>query len=97
MTQLEIDMEQPPTRERAHYGELTGQNFAIYERLKEGGWLTPLEAMLDPSIKSMKLSTRIGEIQQWLPTNEWIEKKWEQLPSGKRVMAYRLVVRLPRH
>ena len=42
---------------------LTGQKKAIVAYIAEHGSITPLEAIVDKRIHSMKLATRIGEIE----------------------------------
>ena len=54
--------------------------------LLKTGWTTPLTALQQANCLS--LSQRVGEMVQ---AGYRIEKRWEKLPSGKQVRAYRIV------
>lgn len=70
----------------------TTQHEAILKHLRNGRKLTPLDAMTLPDIKSMKLSSRIGEIRKsMLNKDESILDAWTKVPSGKKVKVYFLV------
>lgn len=64
-----------------------GQREAILWRLQRGDVLTPLDALNDPEIRSMKLATRISEL---IEQGHEIDKFDYVTPSGKRVKAYRM-------
>ena len=64
------------------------QNDAILWRLQRGDILTPLDALNDPDIRSMKLATRISEL---IAQGHEIEKFDYETESGKWVKAYRMV------
>lgn len=66
---------------------------AILKHLRAGEKLTPIDAMNAEDIKSMKLSTRIGEIKRSgvLSKNESILDSWVKLPNDKKVKQYFIV------
>jgi len=61
------------------------QHEAILWRLKRGDVLTPLEALNDPEIRSMKLATRISEL---IDMGHDIRKVDHRTETGKTVKAY---------
>lgn len=63
------------------------QHEGILWRLRRGDVLTPLDALNDPHIRTMKLSTRCGEL---IEMGHEIEKFDYVTPTGKRVKAYRM-------
>lgn len=56
--------------------------------LLKSEWLTPLEALHKAGC--MSLSQRAGDLGRMGMS---IEKRWVDLPNGKRVMSYRIVER----
>ncbi len=50
------------------------------------GWTTPIEALA--RAHCLSLSQRVGEM---IRAGYTVEKRWEKLPSGKQVRAYRIV------
>lgn len=64
------------------------QNDAILWRLQRGDILTPLDALNDPKIRTMKLATRISEL---IAQGYDIEKFDYETSSGKHVKAYRMM------
>lgn len=65
------------------------QNAAVLARLQRGDTLTPLEALNDPSIRSMRLGARIWDLRHKYGHPE-IEKITVTTADGKHVAAYRL-------
>ncbi|MBK8424391.1 MAG: hypothetical protein IPL30_10935 [Elusimicrobia bacterium] len=61
------------------------QNEAILWRLKRGDVLTPIDALNDPEIRSMRLAARIGEL---LDMGYDIRKANQKTETGKTVTAY---------
>lgn len=61
------------------------QHEGILWRLRRGDILTPLDALNDPEIRTMKLATRISEL---IDMGHEIDKVDYVTPSGKRVKAY---------
>ena len=64
---------------------MTTQHCAILRALNEGRILTGLDAIHDPEIRSMKLSTRIGEIER---EGIKVERGWVTTATGKKVRSY---------
>ena len=50
------------------------------------GWMTPIDAL--ESAGCFSLSQRVGEFARQGHT---VSKRWVDLPSGKRVMSYRVL------
>jgi len=63
------------------------QNDGILWRLQRGDILTPLDALNDPEIRSMKLASRVSELIQM---GHKIIKFDFTTNTGKRVKAYRM-------
>lgn len=54
--------------------------------LLKTGYTTPLQAL--QGANCLSLSQRVGEM---IRAGYRVEKRWEKLPSGKQVRAYRIV------
>lgn len=63
------------------------QHEGILWRLRRGDVLTPLDALNDPEIRTMKLASRISEL---IEQGHEIEKFDYVTPTGKRVKAYKM-------
>lgn len=65
---------------------MESQNNAILKRLQMGHTLTPLEALNDPDIRSMRLGARIWELKKQGHPIEKVSVK----TNGKTVAGYRM-------
>jgi len=65
----------------------TSQTDIILKRLQQGRILTPLDALDDPEIRSLRLGARIWELKK---DGYDIETMTVKTESGKHVAAYKL-------
>lgn len=70
------------------------QRKAILRRLEAGDTLTPMDALNDPEIRTMKLSSRVSEL---IRDGVEIEKLDVETDTGKKIKAYRLARRFDGH
>lgn len=63
------------------------QSDAILKRLSRGDALSPLDALNDPDISSLRLGARIHELKR---EGHDIETVKVRTPSGKNIAVYRL-------